>query len=85
MKSDKYLKVILTIIAICLVWICVRDVKIGGSGLLANTNGSGQQEVRVVGFDESALELAVHMAVYGAIQVSQPIQVSVRNPEPEIR
>jgi hypothetical protein len=28
MKNDAYTKTVLTIIAICLVWICVRDVTI---------------------------------------------------------
>jgi len=50
MKNDKYLKIILTIIAICLVWICVRDVKIGGNYLFAGSNGrSGQTEVYLAG------------------------------------
>ena len=26
MQSDRYLKVVLTVIAACLVWICLRDV-----------------------------------------------------------
>ena len=26
MQSDRYLKAVLTVIAVCLTWICVRDV-----------------------------------------------------------
>lgn len=26
MQSDRYLRIVLTVIAVCLVWICLRDV-----------------------------------------------------------
>jgi hypothetical protein len=28
MRSDRYLRVVLTVIAACLVWICLRDVSL---------------------------------------------------------
>ena len=66
MKKDIYLKIILTIIAICLVWICVKDIKIGGSNLHAM---EGQfppiQDVRIVGSTTNAFFLA------------EPIQVKI--------
>jgi len=49
MKNDRYLKIVLTIIAICLVWICIRDIEIGQRNLFASGNSSGQQEVYVTG------------------------------------
>lgn len=78
MKKDKYLKVILTIIAICLVWICVRDIKIGSNEVYAKVNSGGQEDVTVNDITD---------AVWSAIQLSLPIQVRVTNwpysPQPE--
>ena len=37
MQSDRYLKAVLTVIAVCLVWICVRDVAIVKPALAAGT------------------------------------------------
>ena len=64
MKNDRYIKIILTIIAICLVWICVRDIKIGGSNLHA-TEGqfSEVQDVNIVGASVTAFMLAEPIAV----------------------
>lgn len=68
MKNDKYLKIILTIIAICLVWICVRDIKIGGKYLFAGNNDiSGLELVHITGIDPRAFNLC------------EPIQVEVVN------
>ena len=49
MKNDRYIRVVLTIIAVCLVWICIKDVRVGGNYLFAKTPGNGQQEVYVTG------------------------------------
>ncbi len=74
MKNDRHLKIILTIIAICLVWICIRDIKIGGSNLHA---AEGQfpdvQDVKIVGSKPLALMLA------GPIEV---MVTSLPNPSP---
>jgi len=42
---DRYTKIILTVIAVCLVWICVRDIAIVGPAQAS----SGVQEVNIVG------------------------------------
>jgi len=77
MKNDKYLKIILTIIAICLVWICVRDINIGSQKIYASNNNAGQEEVWVTGGE---IEVSgIEDAVWGAIQLSQPIEVKVVN------
>ncbi len=58
LKKDKYLKVILTIIAICLVWICIRDFKLGSNKLYADSNQWYAEEiikVKIVDVDSSAL------------------------------
>jgi len=68
MKKDKYLKVILTIIAICLVWICVRDIKVGSENLYADSANSSQDYIDV--------HLAEISHVYGRWD---PIQVEVIN------
>jgi len=47
MKKDKYIKVILTIIAICLVWICVRHFKIGYENLYADNENSSKDYMDV--------------------------------------
>ena len=51
MKKDVYLNVILTVIALCLVWICIRDISLGPPKLHANASGTsfGTQDVRIVG------------------------------------
>ncbi len=79
MKSDRYLRIILTVIAVCLVWICVRDVAVGPSGLFAGdknrTDGiwvdGGELDVKIVGCSSTALYLA------------EPISVTLDRPSPE--
>ena len=67
MKKDIYLKIILTIIAICLVWICLRDLKIEGTNLHAKEGQfSTIQDVRIVGSTATAFFLA------------EPIQVKIK-------
>ena len=46
MKSVRYLKVVLTVIAACLVWICLRDVVPVGPG---SASGDETMDVRIVG------------------------------------
>jgi hypothetical protein len=50
MKSDTYTKFVLTIIAVCLIWIAT-----GGPSLIpgVQAQGDGVTRVRVVGWDES--------------------------------
>jgi hypothetical protein len=42
MKLDKYLKIILTIIALCLVWLSVKDAVIGSNALYGSTQARPQ-------------------------------------------
>jgi len=44
MQSDRYLRVVLTVIAVCLVWICLRDVAV-----VKPAHASGTMDVRIVG------------------------------------
>jgi len=69
MKKDKYLKFILTIIAICLIWICVRDIRIGSHELHAINGSLGVQDVRIVGVKIGP----------GEATLSWPIPVEIRN------
>lgn len=39
MDRDPYLRVVLTVIAICLVWICIRDVALVPSAEAARDSG----------------------------------------------
>ena len=78
MKNDRYLRVVLTIIAICLVWICIRDIAISPSYLFAsdnpNPNGvwvdGGELDVRIVGTSSTAFYIA------------EPISVTIDSPKP---
>jgi len=66
MKKDLYLKIILTIIAICLVWICIRDVTIGPNKAYARDVGSSNtMDVNIESSDAFALEYAGPMEVKG--------------------
>lgn len=84
MKNDRYLKIILTIIALCLVWICVRDIKIGPKKLYAGGSGSGEQEVYVTG---GQLDVNITDIDSTAFYYAEPISVEVVNlpsvPQPE--
>ncbi len=76
MKNDKYLKIILTIIAICLIWICVRDLRVGSNEVYAEVNSNSQEEVYIDSISPSA-KSDIQNAVWLALQLSQPIQVTV--------
>ncbi len=53
MRADRYTKVILTIIAACLVWMCVRDLAITPAAY-AQTDRVGEVvKVQIVSIDES--------------------------------
>lgn len=74
MKRDIYLKVILTIIAICLVWICIRDINIGPRELqAADSQVYKTQRVRVERIDNMAL-FSLRRAWIG-----HPVEVQVMN------
>jgi hypothetical protein len=45
MKSDAYLKIILTVIAVCLTWICVRDFN-----LVSTASAKSAAKVEIKGY-----------------------------------
>lgn len=65
MKNDKYLKIILTIIAICLVWICIKDYLIN-------------YDVRIVETTRRSFYRAEPIEVDIAY-IPEPIQVEIVN------
>lgn len=67
MKKDVYLKVILTIIAICLIWICVKDIKVAPNKLYANEELPIVQMVDIFSISPTAFMLC------------EPIKVEVTN------
>ncbi len=75
-KSDKYLKIILTIIAFCLVWICIRDIPFTPNKLYASNDGAGQQGVLITGLAPQALSLVEPIGVKVS---NEPLQVYVTN------
>ena len=77
MKSDKYLRFILTVIAICLVWICVRDIAVGPARLFAGENGRAPS----VWVDGGQLDVTVTQVDGTALYLAEPIEVEIANPE----
>ncbi len=75
-KNDKYFKIILTIIAICLVWICIRDIQFTPKKLYASDDGAGQQGVLISGVAPQALSLVEPIGVKVS---NEPLQVYVTN------
>jgi len=75
-KNDKYLKIILTIIAICLVWICIRDIQFTPNKLYASNDSAGQQGVLISGVAPQALSLVEPIGVKVS---NEPLQVYVTN------
>ncbi len=75
-KGDKYLKIILTIIAICLVWICVRDIQFTTNKLYAGNDSAGQQGILITGLAPQALSLVEPIGVKVS---NEPLQVYVTN------
>lgn len=77
MKSDRYLRFILTVIAICLVWICVRDIAIGPSSLFAGDEGRAPG----VWVDGGELDVTVRRVNGLALSLCEPISVTIDNPD----
>jgi len=76
MKNDSYIKFILTIIALCLIWICIRDLKLGGNLLFAKDRSVVQDEVYVTGGE---LDVRIVGCKGTAFSLAEPIQVEVVN------
>ncbi len=76
MKKDIYLKVILTIIAICLVWICMRDIEIGPTKLHASQISSMfPQEVVIVGVKFSSYKTPDPLPIKNVFPNSLKVEV----------
>ena len=69
MQSDRYLKAVLTVIAVCLVWVCLRDVAVVGQAHAKTYFDI--QNVRIVGIDRASGES------WDDLEVDDPILVSV--------
>jgi len=54
MISDTYMKVVLTIIAVCLVWICVRDVTLVKDAQASEAEYTSEGYLKVAVYDWSA-------------------------------
>lgn len=89
-KESIYLKIILTIIATCLIWICIRDIKISPPELQAEEikHHRGIQEVRIVDISATSLSKLKTYVVPNIIDVDfvplfrrlhTPIKVKVTN------
>lgn len=66
MKTDRYTKIILTIIATCLLWICVRDIGLAPAKLFASPAAHAEIiDVNIVGAEAYALTYAgpIHVRV----------------------
>lgn len=53
MKSDRYTKTVLTIIAGCLLWLCARDFNPISEAMAQTDRGRDVVKVQIVSIDES--------------------------------
>lgn len=79
MKIDLYTKVVLTIIALCLIWVCVKDISFSRTASAQST-----QPVSIVGITQG---LIIPVGISGIDQYPstpwEPLPVSVtQNPLP---
>lgn len=85
MKPDLYTKVILTVIAVCLVWICIRDVTFSNRAI-AQIDQVGQR-VYITGIAQGVY-FPVAITSIGRGQLFdipnswQPLPVSLQSPTP---
>jgi hypothetical protein len=80
MQSDQYVKVVLTVIAACLVWICVLGVDVGTPGVYVynwdeapDPGPDGTQDVNIVG-----IEIGKDLSRFGGISATD-LPVEVKN------
>jgi hypothetical protein len=50
---DRYTKAVLTVIAACLMWICLRDAPVIPLAFAQTDRGASVQKVQIVSIDES--------------------------------
>ena len=66
--SDRYTKMILTVIAVCLVWICVRDVS-----FLTPTQAQTEKAIAIVRAAREAERLGFGAVAVGSKMVDPPV------------
>ena len=56
MKTDRYTKAILTLIALCLLWICLRDIPLAPTAEAASLKDGGDDvvKVQIVGIEKAS-------------------------------
>lgn len=64
MKIDIYTKTVLTIIALCLVWLCMRD-----SFISQPVQAAAAQDVKIVGIEIPDPTNPIHSAYFQALKV----------------
>ena len=57
--SDRYMRVVLTVIAVCLVWLCIRDTRLFPAAQAQPAPNPGAQPVAIVRIDTGALQAAL--------------------------
>jgi hypothetical protein len=65
MKIDHYTKTVLTIIALCLVWLCVRD-----SFVTRPVQATATQDVRIVGVEIPDPAKPIHRAHFESMKAN---------------
>jgi hypothetical protein len=75
MKNDKYTKVVLTIIAICLLWVCLKDLNFLSPQLNAETHGQGGN------MQYGTTRVYLEKCAGTAFSLAEPILVQVANPD----
>ena len=75
MKADTYAKTVLTVIAICLIWICVRDFAVP---VTAQRQNLGEQRVIIVGIDVGSKTLPVSLDKINIEDPTQPPKFSIK-------
>lgn len=73
MKLDLYIKIIFTIIAGCLVWICVKDINFGNP-----VHAQQIQRVVIVGFDGGQFSEGAGLPVYLKNSSREPLEVQIK-------
>ena len=65
MQSDRYMRIVLTVIAVCLVWVCLRDVAVVHPAYASDT-----MDVRIVD-STTSLDVVINAGVPVNVRVVQ--------------
>lgn len=78
MRPDLYTKVVLTVIAGCLVWLCIQPAVAPIAVRAQNSNGSDRpQKVTVVGWEVQASQAGLPVVIHGQAPEAGPLRVDV--------